>query len=764
MKKKTIKRILSIILTTCILGGCGLSNISETSGTNEESNIYSADESEEYPESERENTEKKTEQETNKETNKETDIETNSESNKQILAASIQEEKNRPSLLNISDIKEEEMPSPNVMPYIIEPDLSNIDNLWQVYMEDGMKEKFIKNGFVVGGESGSEFFQVYEWNRYADIPNFVTVDSLMHTYHLYFSHLMKNIEKNHLKENLSALSIKMVENSTKQYEILKGSEWENAAVRNVAFFSVGAKLLNAQIPSYDYTEMIISEELEKIKKANGIAISSITEDEEDYSQYIPRGYYEGDEQLESYFKAMMWYGRIHFRQDEEELDKSALLITMALAEDAESYELWKGIYAVTSFFAGASDDSSVFEYWPLIETVYGKDISVNDLPNNQENFNKFHEMTANLESPKINSIPIMEWESNVIPGFRFMGQRFTIDAAIMQQLIYHNVQQNSLGNNRMLPDVLDVPASLGSDMALQILTQQGDTEYQNYSENMAKLKESLSESNQTLWTASLYANWLNTLRPLLHEKGEGYPFFMQNMEWTKKNLECFAGSFAELKHDTVLYTKQVMAEMGGDGMEKEPDDRGYVEPEPLIYSRFARLADLTAEGLKNYRMLDKTDEENLIRLKEIAEKLFVISKKELQDEVLSDEEYEFIKSYGGNLEHFWIEAIKKDTGVEASQELPAAIVVDIATDPNGQILEIATGNPSTIYVAIKVDGKVKIAKGSVYSFYQFPWPIDDRLTDSKWRYMMRFQADENGNWNFDEIPINQPQWTLSYRY
>ncbi|GFH89372.1 hypothetical protein IMSAGC002_00617 [Lachnospiraceae bacterium] len=759
MKKKTIKRILSIILTTCILGGCGLSNISETSGTNEESNIYSADESEEYPESERENTEKKTDHETNKET----DIETNSESNKQILAASIQEEKSRPSLLNISDIKEEEMPSPNVMPYIIEPDLSNIDNLWQVYMEDGMKEKFIKNGFVVDGLSGSEFFQVYEWNKYCMIPNFITVDSLMHTYHLYFSHLMKNIEKNHLENNLTELSIKMAENSTKQYEALKGSEWEEAAARNVAFFSVGAKLLNAEIPSYYYAEATVSQELEKINIAEGIAISSITEDEEDYSQYIPRGYYEGDEQLESYFKAMMWYGRIHFRQDKEELDKSALLITMALAEDAESYKLWKGIYAVTSFFAGTSDDSGIFEYWPLIEAAYGKDISVNDLPNNQENFNKFHEMTANLESPKINSIPIMEWESYAIPGFRFMGQRFTIDAAIMQQLIYDNVQQNSFGDNRMLPDVLDVPAALGSDMALQILTQQGDTEYKNYSENMAKLKESLSDSNQTLWTASLYANWLNTLRPLLDKKGEGYPFFMQNEEWTKKNLECFAGSFAELKHDTVLYTKQIMAEMGW-YMEEEPDDRGYVEPEPLVYSRFACLASLTADGLKKYRMLDKIDEENLMRLKEIAEKFFIISKKELQDEVLSDEEYEFIRNYGGNLEHFWMETLPKNNDGIHTQELPAAIVVDIATDPNGQILEIATGNPSTIYVAVKVDGKVKIAKGSVYSFYQFPWPIDDRLTDSKWRYMMGFQADENGNWNFGEIPINQPQWTLSYRY
>ena len=655
------------------------------------------------------------------------------------------------------------MPSPNVMPYIIEPDLSNIDNLWQVYMEDGMKEKFIKNGFVVDGLSGSEFFQVYEWNKYCMIPNFITVDSLMHTYHLYFSHLMKNIEKNHLENNLTELSIKMAENSTKQYEALKGSEWEEAAARNVAFFSVGAKLLNAEIPSYYYAEATVSQELEKINIAEGIAISSITEDEEDYSQYIPRGYYEGDEQLESYFKAMMWYGRIHFRQDKEELDKSALLITMALAEDAESYKLWKGIYAVTSFFAGTSDDSGIFEYWPLIEAAYGKDISVNDLPNNQENFNKFHEMTANLESPKINSIPIMEWESYAIPGFRFMGQRFTIDAAIMQQLIYDNVQQNSFGDNRMLPDVLDVPAALGSDMALQILTQQGDTEYKNYSENMAKLKESLSDSNQTLWTASLYANWLNTLRPLLDKKGEGYPFFMQNEEWTKKNLECFAGSFAELKHDTVLYTKQIMAEMGW-YMEEEPDDRGYVEPEPLVYSRFACLASLTADGLKKYRMLDKIDEENLMRLKEIAEKFFIISKKELQDEVLSDEEYEFIRNYGGNLEHFWMETLPKNNDGIHTQELPAAIVVDIATDPNGQILEIATGNPSTIYVAVKVDGKVKIAKGSVYSFYQFPWPIDDRLTDSKWRYMMGFQADENGNWNFGEIPINQPQWTLSYRY
>ena len=104
----------------------------------------------------------------------------------------------------------------------------------------------------------------------------------------------------------------------------------------------------------------------------------------------------------------------------------------------------------------------------------------------------------------------------------------------------------------MLPDVLDVPAALGSDTALHILEENGETGYEGYMENMSKLREKLSEENSSLWSASLYAGWLYTLCPLLIVKGEGYPVFMQSEEWTKKDLDCFAGSFTELKHDTVL--------------------------------------------------------------------------------------------------------------------------------------------------------------------------------------------------------------------
>ena len=438
---------------------------------------------------------------------------------------------------------------------------------------------------------------------------------------------------------------------------------------------------------------------------------------------------------------------------------------MALASDAEAYRTWKAIYAVTSFFSGASDDLGVGEYAQALREAYGEDASLEDLPGNSAAFDTFHTLTGSLPAPAVNSIPINDGESNVIPGFRFMGQRFTIDAAVMQKLIYSSVGRNSEGSRRMLPDVLDVAAALGSDTALEILTEDGVMDYENYPENMEMLRSGLSAENEALWSASLYAGWLNTLRPLLEVKGEGYPAFMQSREWTKKNLECFAGSFTELKHDTILYSKQVIAEMGG-AWDEEIDDRGYVEPEPLVYARFASLAERTAQGLKEYGLLSPQDEENLSLLAQMAAQLYTISNKELQDETLTEGEYDFIRGYGGNIEHFWYEAVKETADSEwmDSAECPAPVVADIATNPDaGQVLEIATGKPSDILVVVNVDGVLKIARGSVYSFYQFTWPASDRLTDSKWRQMTGSQADEDGNYIYRN-PVEKPIWTDSYRY
>ena len=672
------------------------------------------------------------------------------------------------SLLDFSSLLAVEREAPAVPAYTVNSDLSNVVNLDRYYLYDREKELLAENMFVVSSGYGDEFYELYEENRYAQYPNFITVDSLMHTYHLYFSLLLNRTEKNYLAKDLLVLSRWMLDESAAQHETLRGTAWETAALRNVVFFAVGARLLDESVAVPDYAAGAAETELAQITAAGGVAQSVVTEDYLDYTQFIPRGYYEGDPVLERYFRAMMWYGQVNFAQKKDDLNRSALLMTLALHGVRES---WENIYAVTSFFAGASDDLGYYEYAPAIEEAYGAMPAVSDLADGEKGYEKFLELIQEMDPPAINSVPVPESqegdEAELLEnqkGFRFMGQRFSVDAAIFQQLMYRAVEAKDDGTRRMLPDTLDVPAALGSDLALEILKAQGETEYPNYEEQMTLVRGYVEEAPLSSWSSSLYSSWLYTLLPVLEPKGEGYPSYMTSTAWQTKCLETFAGSYTELKHDTVLYAKQAMAEMGG-GPDEVWDDRGYVDPEVEVYTRFALLAQQTADGLDKLGYLGDGDRENLSRLAELAEQLVTISEKELRNEVLSDEEYELIRAYGGTLEHFWEEAVREKAESEYldPKEIPASLVTDIATDPNGTVLQVATGRPARILVVVPVDGTLRLASGTVYDFYQFAHPSSDRLTDTAWRQMIGQWAGADGNYDWD-ARVDKPWWTESYWY
>ncbi|HAG69043.1 MAG TPA: hypothetical protein DCL38_03625 [Lachnospiraceae bacterium] len=675
----------------------------------------------------------------------------------------------RPSLLSEYMNISFESISPKLEPYEVKEDLSNVINADQFYLQEGAKEKLARNSFVVLEWGGDEFFDVYEPNRYDYIPNFITVDSMLHTYHLYFAYLLKRTEKNELSAMAEALSREMLEEAKGQYEALKGTEWEKAAVTDMAFFAVPLLMFdeNADIPQ-EVREAAQSE-AELILNAGGIDKSPVFGFEEDYSQYKPRGYYDTDETLSRYFRAMMWYGRIGFRQDKEELDRSALLISLML--DGERLEKWERIYSVTSFVAGTSDDNGYYEYRPVISSVYGEEVKASDLAGDEERFKEYHRLTGELPKPQINSVPVFESDSDEEVekknfGFRFMGQRFTLDEAVFSRLVFRAVKENSLGEKRMLPDALDVAAALGSNEAVEILREQGNMDYEGYEANLKELQDVLKDAPESTWETSLYSGWLNMIRPLLQSKGEGYPSFMQSREWDRKSLSSFLGSYTELKHDTILYAKQIMAEMGDGGEEPEVrDDRGYVEPEPEVFARLKGLAEATLAGYDAYGLLDDETRADLKKLSELAGMLQVMSEKELKGELLSDDEYELIRDYGGQIEHFWQVAYRDEAENEyfSSYEFPAALVADIATDPNGSVLEVANGNPVTILVVIEVDGKLKIAEGAVSSFYEFPF--GQRLTDSEWKKIMGYEWDEEGSlYEQYHDTIRLPEWTDNYRH
>lgn len=686
--------------------------------------------------------------------------------------------KGRPTLLGEAfDSYYDSSLVPSVPAYYVEDDFSNVvyeDSFQYMFYEDGklneVAKGLIRDNFVIyPTSSNNEFFDVYEGNRYMRFPNFITVDSLMHTYHLYFASLMRHTEEDYLAPALANMSKVLLTNAAEQYVMAKGTDWETAAAKNLELFYVGAKLQDpgtifpVNMPNVEEIEADAEIELSRIAAADGIETSTINGEFEDYTQYIVRGYYAGNEQLEQYFRAMMWYGRTAFTVKSEDLTKSAILQTISLSEGGDGD--WRSIYDITSFFAGASDDPGYYELSQMVSDAYGSMPDTEAAIADADGFARTWEALKAYQMPGINSIPVYDGDDPVIPSYRFMGQRFTIDAAIMQKLIYSAVDKNDSGECRMLPNALDTAAVLGSKEAYEILEGSEDLTYKNFSENFNDLKQRFDNDDPALWNASLYAGWLNTLRPLLEVKGEGYPSYMCSENWVRKDLETFAGSYAELKHDTVLYAKQVIAEMGG-ADEPEYDDRGYVDPEIEVYNRFVNLAEKTEEGLKGYGMLSKSAEEDLERLKEIALKLVTISEKELKNELLSDEEYDFIREYGGNLEHFWKEANQDtvDYSLNYSYQSPCPVITDIATDPNGQVLEIGSGQAQKIYVVFPIDGELHVGSGSAYSFYQFTQPMSQRMTDQEWRGMLDGgYLDDDWNWIKVESDVEQPAWTSTYR-
>jgi hypothetical protein len=477
---------------------------------------------------------------------------------------------------------------------------------------------------------------------------------------------------------------------------------------------------------------------------------------EDYSQYVPRGHYTRSEQLERYFRTMMWYGRINMRLQRPDETRMALLITYILLNttvDGEpALDVWARVYGPTAFIVGKADDLGIYEYGALWASVYGSSASPSTIADDAL-LQTFISAARQLPPPQVNSMWVYIWEDEeqVTQGFRFMGQRFTLDAYIFEQLVWREV--GTQRNERWLPKGLDVMAALGSEESYTILDQMGETAYANYPEQMAKVQGEIGALELDSWTQNLYWSWLYALQPLIEPKGPQFPAFMQTEAWAHKDLQTALASWTELKHDTILYAKQVMAEMGGGPPPEAP--RGWVEPNPEAYARLLALTRMTRDGLSSRGLLTENTDANLARLDDLLAFLLDASQQELAGKPLTEEGYDRVQYFGGELEAMTLAAADPEEGEGMpffDEDDQAALVADVATDPNGRVLEEAIGRIFEIYVVVPDGtGGLQIARGGIFSYYEFPWPMSDRLTDEAWRQMV----------GAGEVP-ERPEWTESF--
>lgn len=642
---------------------------------------------------------------------------------------------------------------PKVKPYKVNFDLSNIENLERFgEFSNEQKELLIKNNFMVNPTYEEQLFYIYEDNEYKNIPSFITTDSVLQVYHIFYDYTLRNLEEQKLLGMLESLTERMLNNSVATYEDITNEVVKKSQLKNIAFFSVAQVCLGNELPKEmpQEAKAIALEEFEKIDEHVGFQKSSLFPYELDYSQFTPRGHYTRTEDFERYFMAMIWYGQapfpLYFTEGEErniEQTVQALLITYGLYNDESSFNIWKDIYEPTNFFVGSADDLGPYEYKYLLD-VYGEDPDLNKL-NDEEKMDELYERAKELPEPRIKA-KYTTVTTPVGKQFRFMGQRYILDAEIIQQLVEPII--------RPIPSGLDVMGVLGSERAEEIqMSKEINQHWGDYPKEFERLKNEFSKMEDEKWSSNMYQGWLWTLQGLLKPYGDGYPSFMTNEAWVDKNLTTALASWAELKHDTILYGKQSGAEMGGGYAEP----LGYVEPNIEVYEKLLWLTKYSKENLKKRDMLLENVVDKIEEFEDLLQFLIDCSIKELNDEVLTEEEYRQIIYYGGRLEqlscsfagdiYHWFE-ITSDT------DRNMALIADFHTvAPNnlspGGYMESAVGAANEIYVVVPIGGKLYLTRGAVFGYYEFI--SNERLTDERWQQMLKE----------DKAP-NMLEWTDSF--
>jgi len=649
------------------------------------------------------------------------------------------------------------------------------------------RKRLESNGFVIVPTDFKDIYALYEDITTDDPeyrptlggpagergPVFITTDLTLHTLHLLMDYSLRAIELKELLPRAESLAIRMLTASQEQFSAAKGRA-KDAAFLNMGYFCVAAGLLelpmNMRLP--EGVAEKAGKETELIYAAAGFSESPLLGIQEDYSQYKPRGHYTRNQDFKRYFKAMMWFGRMGFPlekdpaspgADPELLTIAAILQSIALCGDTTSLRLWNDIYEATAFFVGESDDLTPAEYYELAKETWGHVPEPSEL-NEGKKLAEFRSRALSIRKPRVLSGLSVTYSAdtgNIPVNYRFMGQRFIPDAYMMQEMILGRVGsytgkgkpftlvQTEIGPGRGFALGLDVMSVLGSGLAEDIIKGQGDHEYEGYAEQVDSLREWWWSIPDGEMAFTLYGLWFYTLELLVTDSAA--PAGVRKIAWYRKNLLSSLGSWAELRHDVILYAKQPYGMKLANGHAGPPplvkNELGACEPYPEVFKAQARVAMELSGFLEEKGWLPEA-RDRLDSYAMICNDLAEIGEKARAGMPLSIEEHYYLWTSPGRLKattNLGWELMEQIT--DPYQDSRMAVIADVLTDPNtSQCLEEAIGDPAWLLVLVRIDGKPYIAEGACFTYYEFKQPMDERLSDPQWQEMLGTGKPEMPGW------------------
>ena len=594
--------------------------------------------------------------------------------------------------------------------------------------------RLAQNGFAIVPAQHEQLFHVYEQNDYSCFPSFVTTDLYLQLFHLYFDCMLREVEENKLHAMMTKLSLSMYLKLYQQANSTDNEEIKSLATYDAAFFAIAYELFTgASIGTSDF-QAITKPEVKRVMDSKN-DFSDFIEDYQNvmfsYSLFRPRGHYSRNENLKKYFRGMMWLQSVPFGLDEEISLRRAIVMADALNNEKNAQKDYDQLNVLLNYLMGSADNLSIPQVQAEIKKI-GK-----PLRELLSDANAIATIKKNLDE-------IGEKQTRIRPKFEMtshnkvclMPQRYQPDAEVLQEMVDYDNDPTK----RATPKGLDFFAAMGVSPAEQILIEEGQ-QWKDFKPMLTKMKTRMQEIN---WDETIATQWMNALK-VVSDKADNQPYFMGTPEWDKKNLNAMLASWAELKHDAILYAKQPFgAECGGGGL-PDPVVMGYVEPNVGFWKKAIELLDNTSKLLKEQGMLTEKVDDATTRIREEAEFLLRTSEKELRGEALAEEEYDQIKCMGATFENISLDLLRQPNqslmGWDDVQgaDKKVALIADVYTanaknNPDKSVLFEGVGLADEIYVIVEIEGCLYIARGAVLSYREFTQPMDlQRLTDEEWQ-------------------------------
>lgn len=659
---------------------------------------------------------------------------------------------------------------------------------------DAGQSPFFKSGFnfdqwLVDSDSlgGGSIY-----NRKPEDAVLITPDTMLHAYHKYFELTLEQLEQHELSQALGDFLIDLHSNlarAVKESEGLAKDRYQNLEAQIVlarvlfenknrakpSYFASPAEeqkyldqdetadsLTNAEKILARYSGDLrpelaaaVSQDLAEIYAAKNIGASPLFRQYDDqiktdYTQFTPRSHYAKNSALRAYFRTMIYLGRSSYLLNSDLALTDTGLLAKQMATKSQSGRTplasWKRVSAVTGFYTGVSDDISYDEWLAFANKILGEDIGSDATLTAPENIAKLKAALSQLRKPRILSDVIVD--ENIAArdkdslleqslSFRVFGQRFSFDAWILNDLTAG--QEKTETRLPSTPSALFVPAVFGDSQArdysgefLKRSDNFSQTEVDGFLVKLGKKREDIRKISASEWLSSLGGSWLYVLGALTHDYGSGYPLYMRSRSFLSKQIQSFLGSYAELKHDTLLYAKQSYAELGagGDNQPLPPIVKGFVEPNLEFWNRFNALIGRTEELFADNNLFqDQGARDRLRQFRDISAFCSSIAEKELRSQAITDDEYEKLRTLKLAFMAQPFEAV--DPTKISGQ---TALIADVHTDAvKDQILYEATARPYLMLVIVSNEDSPRVAVGLVYNHYEFTDKIDSRLTDEIWR-------------------------------